>query len=294
MSSAIVSASGLQAPPHIGDKKRAAVEALCLEPTLGWWTGNTQFGNRLSLDMPPAAATQIDVLDSRELPGPPRSFGATLFRNPRQLLGANLLPVVGQQSNVARNAEIYAQITYGAGGVSNTFLMDWCNGGSFALQANTMRIAALTYAPKLPADFGAYDNRRQFSGVSQLQLGATIGIDGTPPPRAPTFTTQLQLMPIADVLGLQVTVPPFARRVWPVISVFDAVGPTPPFDGLILSEYIIEATGAFSQWQSYTLTAEIMANGLPVPGPVDTYAIKPTVAVPTFAIRVAFVFELGL
>lgn len=290
MSSAIVTANAAMLAPRIGDKKRTAVEALCLEPTLGWWTGSTQFGNRLAFDMPPTAGVLTDILDSRELPGPPRSFGATLTRNPRITLGPNLTPV--GEANIARNADIYAQITYGAGGVSNTFLMDWSNGGSFALQANTMRISALSYAPKLPVNFGAYDNRRQFSGVSKLQLGATIGIDGAPPPRAPTFTTQLQLVLIADLSGAQVTVPPFARRVWPLISVFNPVAP--PFTVVPFAEYMIEASGNFNQWQAYPLSDEIMSEGLPIPGSVDSYAIKSRVAVPSFDIRVAFCFELGL
>ncbi len=290
MSSAIVSASGAQSPPHIGDKKRAPVEALCIEPTLAWWTGDTRFGNRISLDMPGTEGVQIDVLDSRELPGPPRSFGATLIRNPRITLGPDLTPV--GQANVARNADIYAQITYGAGGVSNTFLMDWSNGGSFALQANTMRIAALSYTPKLPADFGAYDNRRQFSGVSKLQLGATIGIDGAPPPRAPTFTSQLQLIRIADLIGAQVTVPPFARRVWPVMAVFDPS--VPPFEPVPYAEYVITGSGNFTVWQQYALADQIVSEGIPIPGTVDTYSIKARVAVPTFDLRVAFLFELGL
>lgn len=290
MSSAIVSPGGVQQAPRVGDQKRIATESLILEPTLAWWTGDTRFGNRIAIDMPGVAGAQIDVLDSRELPGPPRSFGATLSRNPRITLGPDLTPV--GQANIARNGDIYAQVTYGAGGVSNTFLMDWSNGGSFALQANTMRIAALTYAPKLPADFGAYDNRRQFSGISKLQLGATIGIDGAPPPRAPTFTTQLQLIRIADLIGAQVIVPPFARRVWPVLSVFDPVGP--PFAPVIYAEYSITGSGCFNNWQQYTLSPEIVSDGLPIPGAVDSYSIQPVVSVPSFDVRAAFVFELGL
>lgn len=290
MSSAIVSTGATQTAPRVGDKKRTPVEALTLEPTLGWWTGNTQFGNRLAFDMPATEGVIVDILDSRELPGPPRAFGATLTRNPRITLGPNLAPV--GEANIARNADIYAQITYGAGGVSSTFLMDWSQGGSFALQANTMRISALSYAPKLPADFGAYDNRRQFTGVSKLQLGATIGIDGTPPPRAPTFTTQLQLIRIADLAGAQVTVPPFARRVWPVMAVFDPS--IPPFEPVPYAEYVISGSGNFSVWQQYALSDELVSEGIPIPGSVDSYSIRARVPVPTFDLRVAFIFELGL
>jgi hypothetical protein len=262
-------------------------ECVSVEPVRGWWTNDNHWGNRISKDMPPTPGVILDVTDSGPIPGPPRSVGVTLFRSPRIINDVN-------SSNDAINAEIYCQLIYSAGGVSNTVLIDWSNGGTFALQANMLRVSAVSYAPLFPAEFVPYNNQSQFVGVpSKLNLACTIGIDGVSPPRAPTFTTRMRrLLATTPTLSVVATVPPFARRVWPLVFPNVVVGP--PFPPLVYSDYSINMSGDFRTWCRYELSPEIVTQGLPVAGTIGQVAINLTTVAPTHDATVAFVFELGL
>lgn len=208
------------------------VGAVCVEPTVGHWTGNNEWGYRIDTFYPQLEGGLIPILNNPGLPGPPRSLALTLFRS-------------ALVAKLAVNAEIRAQLTYGAGGVSNTVLVDWGNGGSICIPCNTMRVDAISYAPFAPPD--VYNPTFNNAPV-KLTLGAIIGVEGAVPALPPSFTTPFAT--VAPGATLVAVVPEFARVVVPVIN---DVGGSP-------ADYRISAGG-----MNTLVTEGMLRTGLQLP-----------------------------
>jgi hypothetical protein len=226
---------------------RPMLDAVCMEPAAGWWSSNSHFGRRFALTLPAQEGVIVDLLDSGEIPGPPRLVSCTLFRE----------QFVNTASQSPINADLRARITYGSGGTSNTVEMDWGNGGSFAIQAHTIRIEAITYRVETIDIAGAEQpyNANKLDGLpAKWAIGATIGIDGASPPLPPTFTTtRLCLSPIDAQQSFRV--PNFARKVTPMMAIPAILGFNP-------ADYTIATVGDVFALQAYTLTEEILRDGL--------------------------------
>ncbi len=257
-----------------------------VEPWLGPWKGNAMWGQRNTpRTFPPTEGFILGISENSEIPGPPRSIGVTLFRNS--------LPV----ENSPNNADVKALITYGSGGASNTFQMDWALGGSFALQANTFRLDAISFRPRLnsvntlafPYDPGPIPGG---GPIGQTILGFTMGINGSAPPLPPTFTTPGFYLN-ADGGPTQYTapVPPFARRVFVQLEVQDPSGSgtlPPP----VSADYVIRLDSV-SAPTVFPLTDDIRIHGLYLPAGVQSVTLLQTNLALVGSTLVSFLFQLG-
>jgi len=169
-----------------------------VEPRWGWWSESGAFGGRIQRAFPGTAGEIIDAFSIDRTPGPPRPRAFNLFRSNLNLGGGG--------GRGGTNAELYAQITYGAGGVTHSFKMDATLGTQISLVANTIRLSFVSYAP---AAGSIYNPPTE----GELILGATLGLGAVAPGDAATFTT-----PYVSVdPGAEQTfaIAPFARRLYP-------------------------------------------------------------------------------
>lgn len=145
-----------------------------IAPTVGPWTQNPAYGQRFQGRLP-VEGDEIYLTSNDAVPGPPQPVAVNLFRSDRN---AGL--------GVLDNADVRAVVTYGAGGVNNTFLCDWVSGAQFALVANSVRVSARTYRP-IPQE--AYS-----VPAGSVVLGCTFGVSGSAPTLPLTLTETVRLV----------------------------------------------------------------------------------------------------
>lgn len=164
------------------------VETIGIEPVGGWWENNSGFGRRFQGDLPGAITDvqPIDLLNLEKCPGPPRTIGIQLYRSDRQV-------------GTTANSDVKCQVTYGAGGTSNTFQMDWASGAGFTLIANTVRLAFVPFAPH---------NFNPYSPLTNLILGATVGLNALP--RSNVVLTTQPVRQFNNLTSQQSAIPDFA------------------------------------------------------------------------------------
>lgn len=252
-------------PPTSNDwdglPQRASV---AVEPVSGWWTSNGKWGNRYQGPLPPAAGELGGILNLDRAPGPPRPIGIQLFRSDRNVANFG-----------AFNSDAYARITYGAGGVTNVFDVDFLNGQSFPVVANSVRVDFISYNPSLPLPY---------SPAAGIVLGATIGL-GAVGCRCPTLT--IPTGQIATGGSFTTPIPDFAKGV-SFISTDYSSDATNIFAEIRTNLGQPQWSGNFTRMQPYG-----SAPGLTIPGNaaeltvVNNSAIHPLV-------RFALVFHLGL
>lgn len=180
-------AAALRAPIWGGSGLKQ-IETIGIEPVSGWWENNSGFGRRFQGALPASLtnAQPIDLLNLEKCPGPPRTIGVQLYRSDKQV---TTLP----------NGDAKCQVTYGAGGTSNTFLLDWSAGAGFTLIANTVRLAIVPFQP---------DNTNPYAPLTDIILGATVGLNALPSSRAVLTTLGYRLQP--NLTSAQSAVPDFA------------------------------------------------------------------------------------
>lgn len=277
MSSALVSAYTQILAPIWGHLSKKRVEAVTVEPVGGWWMNNNSWGYQFTGLFPQALTDVVPILNNDQIPGPPRAVMLSLFRGDR----------VGSKSETStRNAEIYAQIVYGAGGINNTILVDWHQGGQFALPCTAVRINAVPYVPDLTEDAGAYRPTDNNGKASKLQIGAVLGLQGAGPALPPTFTTPYITIPAPGNYSVQV--PEFAERCIPMIG--KAVAGADPIPG----NFTVSTTcGVFARnTQFFTCDNAILQNGFELIGRPATVTIQNNDA--GLDRRVGFIFLLRL
>jgi hypothetical protein len=247
------------------------------EPDKGPWDGKPTWGQRLLLALPPNEGALISLLTNPGFNGPPRQIGVTLART-----------VVGGSTSTAINADIRARITYGSGAAATSFDLDWAQGGGFTVQAHTLRVDILSYAPQVQNLAGAltpYNNANLSGGVGKFNVFATVGIDGTSASLPPVFTSQAFAL-IAANPQQSIPIPQFARRVIPCLGTEVA---TPAVPG----DYLISIVSDFLTMQRYTITDAMLVEGLALPSNASHVVIeKGNPANPDA--RVSCVFQLGL
>ncbi len=234
-----------------------------LEPrdgSLAWWLKTSDFGGRF-IGVLPSEGNEIPIASLEKAPGPTRPIAVTLFRSDRDV-------------TTEGNTDVYALITYGAGGAQNTFRCDWTQGGSLCIPATNIRVSALVYSPA---------EGEASSPTAGITLGVTFGLGPVTPSRPPTFTTPIRLLDITEPDSvLAFDVPDFARRVYPLIGL----------DSANLSQLLFELrTGANVAIISRVLTAESLLQGFPVPGACTHGILQNLTGAPLPA---SVMFELGL
>ncbi len=238
--------------------------SVAVEPVTSWWTNNNKFGNRFQGELP-GVGEQIPIISCDAFPGPPRAIAVSLFRTDRNV-----------QNQASANAEVYGSITYGAGGVANTFLLDWASGTTFTIIGNSLRASAIMYNPSPDLPYTPYEN---------MVLGVTAGLGSAGACRCPTLT--IPTGPIVNGGGLvDIAVPEFAKGVSFIYSA--AVAAAAGVDLLVQTNL-----GA-TLWSGDSASALVFqrGSGLILPGGSNNVRVINNSALAT--IRVQVVFQLGL
>lgn len=230
-----------------------------VEPRRGPWTGNPAWGNRFQGAIPPVGFPTV-VLQNDGIPGPPRALGVHLFRTDRSA-----------DSN--DNAEVYAEISYGAGGVRNKFLVDWISGVQFGLVASAVTITAVPYVP---------DPTSAFVTNARIELGATLGLSPPAPAYPPTFTTPRTT--IAAFGTTAIAIPDFARAVTAYLP--GGIEADASFN--FHRSFFFGATSTMGRGWT---TAEMKSGAVLVPGGANVLQIQNSGAASMVAV---VVFELAL
>lgn len=222
-----------------------------------------KYGRQVNYAYPGSVdASPILVFAIDRQPGPPRTRTLNLFRQDATL-GVGLF-----------NADVYAKVTYGVGGVQNQALIDWSRGGQISLTCDSLSVEAVAYAPS--------DALPYTPPLGSQLLGAMLTHEGSAPPRPPTFTTQSVLLAPDQVANF--VVPDFARWCFPRISTY-----VPPDSGdfLVFGNLFAIALARFQ------LTTTLLELGTPIPGGTTQVSVRHSNAVLTNQ-RYLLQFELGL
>ncbi len=167
-----------------------------IESFRGPWNKSGSYGQTHDFSYPPSlsASEPVTIFNNDGISGPPRARTLHMFRS--DVLLAN-----------GGNAELYARVTYGVGGIQNQFFCDWVRGGQISLVCQTLRVDAVAYQPLASLAYSA--------PAGTEQLGVMLGHQGTPPPLPPTFTTQRVARNVSAIDELSFAVPDFARWAYP-------------------------------------------------------------------------------
>jgi hypothetical protein len=228
-------------PPGFHPNPQGAQLIETLESFDGPWQRAGRYGRLVTAPYPATVdATPLSIFSIDKQNGPPRARTLHLFRS-----DARIIP------DAFINADVYASITYGVGGVQNNFLCDWGRGGQIPLVCDTFRIDAVPYAPLFNTPYAP-------PPVDQLQtLGAMLGHQGVSVPRSPTFTTPRVIIPPSfDATFL---VPDFAREVAAFATNSD------DFDSAhdVLLEFLNFSDSAIAE---INMTPELALVPMPIPG----------------------------
>lgn len=222
---------------------------MVVEPSKGWWTGNSRFGGRFQGVLPAQEGSIIPITSLDYVPGPPRTVALNLYANDTAFVGA---PGIA-------NSDVKAQITYGAGGFTNTFRCDWMQGCQFSIVCNSLRVDAVTVKR---TNQGVYGN-----GNIARMLGCTIGLGQSGYALGPQLTTPWTVLLAAGTTIYQI--PDFARG---LILTSDVIDP------LITATF--ESTAIQQVYDMTTLYASYQGSGIRVPGGPGLVRIRNATAAP--------------
>lgn len=243
-----------------------------VEPRWGWWSDAGEFGGRIQGPFPSVAGVVLDSFSQDHTPGPPRPIAFNLFRSNLNLGGGG--------GRGGTNAELYAQITYGAGGASHRFRMDATLGTQISLVANSVRLAFVSYAPNADLVYSP-------PTAGELILGATLGIGSVAPGGAPTFTTQYTN--VAAGAEQSWPVAPFARTVMP-FSPLESAAAVHGWNDVRL-RFCREGGATQSTVYLGMLGESLYTQGIPIPGGAFDVRLLNDSAT---AKRIGLIFQLGI
>lgn len=234
-----------------------------IESERGPWDVGGTYGRILSVPFPTRLdESPIAIFSCDRQLGPPRPRTLNLFRNDAQVSGGG-------------NADFYASITYGVGGVINNFLCDWSRGGQISLVCQTLRVDAIAYQPV---------GTSAYSPPTGLQtLGAMLGHVGSAPPKPPTFTTQRTTVATGNFVDF--AVPDFARWVYPGLGSYMPLDAAP----VNISLECLNLGGQALKLSQYTERMQL--EGVQLPGGTTEVRINNSAG---FSVTPLLSFELGL
>lgn len=226
--------------------KRYAVSVL--EPQKGEWVNNNVWGDQRFQPLPQTAGQVISVLPKNtSLYGPPAVHSVQL----------------GRSDDVdAENADVYARVTLGCGGVENNFDCDWLHGAQFTVVCNSLSVQAVSYAP--------------ISGVAYNAAAASVALKvmtakgSTNPSRCPLTLTEPNIVLVAapDPASFVVyTFPDFAREF--TAHVADNNDPAVPTN--VAVTFFNQGAQALAVYD-----AQVFAGGrsVPIPGGANTVRLS--------------------
>ncbi len=211
-----------------------------LEPQKGAWVNQNLWGDQRTQALPGVAGQVVSVLGKNTIMyGPPAVHSVALVRSDEVNAG---------------NADVYALVTAGCGGIENKFMVDWTHGAQFSLVCNSLSVAALSYAPAAGFAYDASD--------ASIFLGAMVCKGTVAQGRCPATFTE----PRTDILhpGSAVfNVPDFAREVTVNVSVGSTLNNNPATATLVVVRFVSKGGAVLAEYD-----AQVCAGGrsIPVPG----------------------------
>jgi hypothetical protein len=211
-----------------------------LEPQRGGWVNNNVWGDQRSQGVPESVGVSVEVLPKNtHMYGPPAVHSVNLSRG---------------DEIVAQNADVYASVTYGCGGIENNFLCDWLHGLQFSLVCNSIHIDALSYAPTT----APYDAVGAAIFLGAMVAKGTVTQGCQPVTKTEPFTET----PNGGVLVFPV--PDFARAVTVHLLIEPAtLNSDPSVPTSVLVRLTCAGAGKLAQYD-----AQVCAGGksIPIPG----------------------------
>jgi hypothetical protein len=214
---------------------------LVLEPQRGDWVNQNLWGDQRAQGVPAAVGVEVEVLPKNtKMYGPPHVHSVSLCRG---------------DEIVAQNADVYASVTYGCGGIENNFLCDWLHGLQFSLVCNSLHVNALSYAPSA---LSAYN-----SVGAAIFLGAMVAKGTVSQGCQPVTKTE----PFTEVVNggvLSFPVPDFARAATVHVLIEPAtLNSDPSVPTSVLVRFTAAGAAKLAQYD-----AQVCAGGksIPIPG----------------------------
>lgn len=227
--------------------RRTVVQAL--EPITGSWVNNNLFGDQRFEPLPVTAGSVISVLPKNtRLYGPPAVHSLQLSRS---------------DDVPTENADVYARITTGCGGIENSFDCDWLHGLQLALVCNSISVQAVTYAPFAGQPYDA--------AAARVALKAAVAKGSTCPSRCPATYTEPSVLlktPVDAPDNVVVyTFPDFARE----FTVHLASNSNPATPTNVFVDFFNAGGTSLA-----TYDAQVCAGGrsIPIPGGANTVAVN--------------------
>jgi hypothetical protein len=245
-----VSLSLAQLTVSLARAVRNALNFGVLEPQTGNWVNNNLWGDRRSAPLPVAADQQVAVLPKNTVMfGAPAVHSVQLFRSDAILPG---------------NADVRARVTYGCGGVDDSFDLDWLHGCQFSLVCNSVSVVAVSYAPIEALPYDASD--------ASMFVGATLAKGTVAQARCPaTYTEQRVVLetPPDPANARRYAVRDFCREV--TVHVAENDDATVP--SAVQLEFINEGSQTIAIYN-----AQVCAGGrpVPIPGGATTLIVRTT------------------
>lgn len=214
-----------------------------LEPQKGAWVNNNLWGDQRPQGVPEAEGATVEVLPrNTHFYGPPTVHSIALVRG---------------DEIVAQNADVYASVTYGCGGIQNNFLCDWLHGMQFSIVCNSVHVQAVSYAPSSLIPYNA-------AGAA-IFLGAMVAKGTVAQGRCPATKTE-PLHEVANLGVLDFPVPDFAREATVHLTIQTApptYNSNPATPTGILIRFTGTGAGKFAEYD-----AQVCAGGrsIPIPG----------------------------
>jgi hypothetical protein len=240
----VVSAAELAQAVAAGTRAAMRRGMRVLEPQKGDWINQNLWGDQRTQMLPQTAGVEVSILGKNTIMyGPPQVHSVQLSRG---------------DDSPPSNADMRARVTYGCGGIENTFDCDWVHGVQFGLVCNTVSVDAVSYAPSAAIPYQAADGA--------IFLGASVAKGSVTQGRCPLTYTEPQVSiagPGAHSFDINRD---FTREV--TVHLLNNNNPATP-TGVILE--FINSGGFLVRYD-----AQVCAGGrsIPVPGGANTLLIS--------------------
>jgi len=240
-----------------------------LSPTAGPWVNNNLWGDQHFADLPQSAGIVVTVSPKNtKMHGPPHVHSVQLARS---------------DETSGNNADMRARVTYGCGGIENSFDCDWFHGSQFTLVANSVDVKAVSFAP---VGWHAYD-----PALGSLSLRASVAKGSINQSSQPLTYTEPQAF-LTDTTAPATAFADFPVRDFAKSFTVHLTNDTPNSDPNTPTGVLLEILNGGNILAVYD--AQVCAGGRVVPLPGFTTAVRIVNTSATLPVIPTLVWFLGL